>query len=66
MTHTDWKTTAGLDKKRGKEVWTHTAPHYVNDGERDGEVSFSDDVLEQFVDDGGEDESESETGDAER
>lgn len=62
MTHTDWETDAGSAEKRGKKVWTHTAPHYVNDGERDGEVSFSDEVLEGFVDDLESDaETESET-----
>ncbi|RKD95574.1 hypothetical protein [Halopiger aswanensis] len=51
MTHTNWETNAGPDGKRGKKVWTHTAPHYVNDAECDGDVSFSDEVLEGFVDD---------------
>lgn len=58
MPHTDWRPETGLDEKRGKEVWTHTAPHYVNDGERDGEVSFSEEVLAPFVDDEDEDDED--------
>ena len=57
MTHTNWETKAGTDKKRDKKVWTHTAPHYVNDGEVDGEVSFSDELLARFDDDVEVDES---------
>ncbi|QLK26317.1 hypothetical protein HYG81_01445 [Natrinema zhouii] len=51
MTHTDWRPDPELDKKRDREVWTHTAPHHINDGEIDGDISFSDEVLEPFVDD---------------
>ncbi|MFC4541579.1 hypothetical protein ACFO5R_06530 [Halosolutus amylolyticus] len=51
MTHTNWRPNPGLDKKRAKEVWYHTAPHDVNDGEVDGEVSFDDEILEPFRDD---------------
>ena len=51
MTHTNWETKAGTDKKRGKKVWTHTAPHAVNDGEVDGDVSFPDELLAKFDDD---------------
>ncbi|WP_222918727.1 hypothetical protein [Natrinema sp. SYSU A 869] len=51
MTHTSWRPDPELDKKRDKEVWTHTAPHDINDGEIDGDISFSDEVLEPFIDD---------------
>ncbi|SFB73564.1 hypothetical protein SAMN05444422_101588 [Halobiforma haloterrestris] len=61
MGHTNWETTAGVDEKRSKKVWTHTAPHYVNDGECDGEVSFSEEVLAGFVDDEESDDEAEET-----
>lgn len=51
MTHTDWHPKPELDKKRKKRVWYHTAPHNINDGEIDGEVSFDDEILEPFRDD---------------
>lgn len=51
MTHTNWRPDPGLSSKRGRDVWDHTAPHDVNDGEVDGEVEFSDEVLAPFVDD---------------
>ena len=58
MTHTNWEPTPGTEKKRGKKVWTHTAPHAVNDGEVDGDVSFSDELLAQFDEDVEIDESD--------
>ncbi|WP_436344274.1 hypothetical protein [Natronorubrum sp. FCH18a] len=51
MTHTNWRPNPTLDTKRGKEVWDHRAPHDINDGEIDGEIEFSDEVLEGFRDD---------------
>ncbi len=51
MVHTNWHPKPDLDKKRAKRLWYHTAPHDINDGEVDGDVSFSDEVLEPFVDD---------------
>lgn len=51
MPHTDWHPKPKLDTKRKKAIWYHTAPHHINDGEVDGEVSFSDEVLEPFRDD---------------
>ena len=51
MTHVDWRPEPGLECKCGKEVWDHEAPHRINDGEVDGDVSFSDEVLADFVDD---------------
>lgn len=56
MVHTDWRPDPELDKIRKKELWYHTAPHDINDGEIDGEVSFSAEVLEPFVDDPEDDE----------
>lgn len=52
MTHTNWRPEPGLDKRSEKEIWYHTAPHDVNDGEVDGEVSFDDEILEPFLADG--------------
>ena len=50
MTHTDWRPEPTLECKCGKEVWDHEAPHRINDGEVDGEIEFSDAVLEGFRD----------------
>ncbi|QSW99292.1 hypothetical protein [Haloterrigena alkaliphila] len=50
MTHTDWRPKPTLARKRGREVWDHEGPHRINDGEIDGEIEFSDAVLEGFRD----------------
>lgn len=49
MHRSDWRPDPGLDCKCGREVWDHRAPHEINDGEVDGDVSFDDEVLEGFV-----------------
>lgn len=50
MTHVDWRPEPKLDRKRDREVWDHEAPHRINTGEVDGDVEFSDEVLEGFRD----------------
>lgn len=55
MPHTNWRPDPDLERKNGREVWTHEAPHRINDAERDGDISFSDEVLEGFRDDEDED-----------
>ena len=51
MKHVDWRPEPKPDCKCHREVWDHEAPHRINDGEVDGDVSFSDEVLEGFRDD---------------
>ncbi len=44
MTHekkkSDWKPTPGIETIDGRETWSHTGPHEINDGVVDGDVSF--------------------------
>ncbi|WP_129112832.1 hypothetical protein [Halegenticoccus tardaugens] len=34
---------------RSFEVWTHSSPHIINDGEVDGDVSFDDELKERVL-----------------
>ncbi|SEW14838.1 hypothetical protein [Natrinema salifodinae] len=44
---TDWRPKPALDKKDGKEAWTHTGAHEINDDEVDGDVSFPEELKEK-------------------
>lgn len=37
---TKWKPKPSIETVDGRETWSHTGPHEINDGVVDGEVSF--------------------------
>lgn len=49
MHESDWRPSSGNNKKHGHEVWDHRGPHMISDGEVDGEISFSDEVLGMYA-----------------
>lgn len=37
---TNWRPHPAIEEIDGHEIWSHTGPHEINDGEVDGEVSI--------------------------